>query len=212
MDLQTLEMKMEPVEAREKYIEYRDAVKERQDAELEQIARGYKALAQGQRLISLSDVIRRGGSVRRRGRWGGNPYVLPALACTRAHARECYVSIGTDGSIRFDMREYPSPNATRNVVRTRDGTLLVEEGDELRTTTRDFYAMVPVVPPALRPRTALSNYHILWEANWRIKKPAPPKDPALLRRIGGDLYAVVAVWDLTELERTVLAGRGERTE
>lgn len=24
---------------------------------------------------------------------------------------------------------------------------------------------------------------------------------------GGDLYAVVAVWDLTELERAVLAGR-----
>lgn len=45
---------------------------------------------------------------------------------------------------------------------------------------------------------------MLFEAEWR---PEPPKDPALLRHIGGDLYSVVAVWDLTELERAVLAGR-----
>src|SRR5438046_3023240 len=36
----------------------------------------------------------------------------------------------------------------------------------------------------------------------------PPEDPALLKHIGGDLYAVVAVWNLTELERAVLSGRG----
>lgn len=32
-------------------------------------------------------------------------------------------------------------------------------------------------------------------------------DPALLKHIGGDLYAVLATWDLTELERSVLGGR-----
>jgi hypothetical protein len=31
-------------------------------------------------------------------------------------------------------------------------------------------------------------------------------DPILLRPIGGDLYAVVAQWDLTEIERTIIAG------
>jgi hypothetical protein len=36
----------------------------------------------------------------------------------------------------------------------------------------------------------------------------PPEDPALLKHIGGDLYAVLAVWNLTELERAVLSGRG----
>ncbi|MGH3300400.1 MAG: hypothetical protein ACRDOK_01755 [Streptosporangiaceae bacterium] len=35
----------------------------------------------------------------------------------------------------------------------------------------------------------------------------PPRDPALLRWIRGDLWAVVAQWDLTELERAVLSSR-----
>jgi hypothetical protein len=35
----------------------------------------------------------------------------------------------------------------------------------------------------------------------------PARDPALLRHIRGDLWAVLAVWDLTELERAVLGQR-----
>lgn len=35
-----------------------------------------------------------------------------------------------------------------------------------------------------------------------------PKDPYLLRRIGkGDMWLVVAAWDLTEVERAALATR-----
>ena len=37
--------------------------------------------------------------------------------------------------------------------------------------------------------------------------PRPPGDPALLRHVGGDVYAVEAVWELTELEKLVLSGR-----
>lgn len=65
-------------------------------------------------------------------------------------------------------------------------------------------AVVPIVPPRLHPRAALSNYHILWDAIWT---PAPPKDPMLLRRLAGHLYAIVAIWDLTSLEQAVLRGR-----
>jgi hypothetical protein len=35
----------------------------------------------------------------------------------------------------------------------------------------------------------------------------PPRDPALLRHIRGDLWVVLAVWDLTDLERLVLSQR-----
>lgn len=35
----------------------------------------------------------------------------------------------------------------------------------------------------------------------------PPGDPALLKHMGGDLYAILAVWDLSPLERAVLAGK-----
>jgi hypothetical protein len=34
-----------------------------------------------------------------------------------------------------------------------------------------------------------------------------PRDPALIRRVAGDLWTVLSVWDLTELERAVLAQR-----
>jgi len=48
----------------------------------------------------------------------------------------------------------------------------------------------------------LDRFHILWEADWHLD---PPQDPALLRRLMGDLWVVLAVWDLTSLERAVLA-------
>ena len=50
----------------------------------------------------------------------------------------------------------------------------------------------------------LTGYHVLWEAEWQ---QVVPRDPFLLRHIGGDLYSVVAAWDLTDLERSVIAAR-----
>jgi hypothetical protein len=54
----------------------------------------------------------------------------------------------------------------------------------------------------------LAEYFIPWEveqwANRRISS-RPDRDPYLRKHIGGDLYAVVAEWDLTELERMVMA-------
>lgn len=70
-----------------------------------------------------------------------------------------------------------------------------------------YFAMVPPVPPRLRPQGALSRYAICWEVEeWseRSKTAPPPVDPALLRHLMGSLYAVIAVWDLTDIERLVL--------
>jgi len=64
---------------------------------------------------------------------------------------------------------------------------------------------VPLIPVHLRPKRGLANYHILWEAEWRR---LPPVDPLLIRRLGkGDLWVVVAAWDLTEVERAAIAAR-----
>jgi hypothetical protein len=64
-------------------------------------------------------------------------------------------------------------------------------------------AIVPTIPPRFRPTRPLKEFHILWEADWQ----AVPVDPILLRRITRTQYAVLAQWDLTEVERAVLAGR-----
>jgi hypothetical protein len=71
---------------------------------------------------------------------------------------------------------------------------------------RRAITVVPPVPPRHRPRRPRrARLHILWEVEqW---DPTPPRDPALLRHIRGDLWAVLATWDLTDIERHVLAQR-----
>src|SRR4029077_20974641 len=67
--------------------------------------------------------------------------------------------------------------------------------------------VVPPVPPRFRPRrpARLAGLHILWEVEqW---DPTPPRDPALLRPSRGALWSVLPTWDLTDLERHVLAQR-----
>jgi len=63
------------------------------------------------------------------------------------------------------------------------------------------------MPPEHRPSHHPRNYLMLWEAEWSVDQSVPPGDPALLSHIGGDLYEVLAEWDLTPLEQAVLAGR-----
>jgi len=175
--------------ARAKFVEYRDAVRRRHSHEDEAIMRGYRALAKGGRVISLTTTIRAGGV---------NSMGRPNLAVSRADAKLCWLRVTEAGAVTFSMDQWLRHNATRRYVLLPEGTL--PQGK----WTRDVRAIVPNVPPRFRPNGSLSNYHVLWEADWSL---VAPKDPALLRRIGGDLWAVLAVWDLTELERLVLMDR-----
>jgi hypothetical protein len=70
-------------------------------------------------------------------------------------------------------------------------------------------ATVPIIPPAHRPGDhSLNQYCILWEVEkWEAlpKPPRPPGDPMLLKPLAQTgLYAVMAHWDLTEIEKMVL--------
>jgi len=201
MNLATIEM--DRTQAREAFLEYRTAVKERHSDEDEAIMRGYRELARGRQLIRLSDTVLAGGLVERTWRpsWdrGRAPetVMLPAIAVMRADRPECWVS--RDGNDRFVF----TPDTWYRGRKDR----VVIGGFEPHQMFGQWRAMVPIVPPALRPKAALRNYHILWEANWAQANPPAPHDPALLRHIGGDLYAVLAVWDLTEVERAVLGMR-----
>lgn len=209
MNLATI--KMPRSKAREKFLEYRKSVRERHNAEEEQIMRGYRELANGRQLISLAETIRAGGLVERiEKRYDyeqkGQVLVtvrLPALACCRAHLGECWVA--TNVGISKSGEAVFSPDPYYRGLRDR---IAVSGFEGLVYSHGDYRAMVPLVPPALRPVHHLRNYYVLWEADWeKARPPHPPRDPALLKRIGGDLFAVLAVWDLSELERAVLAGR-----
>lgn len=70
-------------------------------------------------------------------------------------------------------------------------------------------ATVPIIPPEHRPTTgSLGEYSILWEVEkWEAlpKPPRPPGDPMLLKPLAQTgLYAVMAHWDLTDIEKMVL--------
>ena len=72
------------------------------------------------------------------------------------------------------------------------------------------FALVPMVPADVRPKGALSNFFVLWEVQaWasRAQVMQPDRDPYLLKHLAGDLYAVVAEWELTDLERAIMTGR-----
>lgn len=189
---------MDRTKARAAFLAYRDAVRARHSAEDAAIMRGYRTLAAGQQVLALSDAIAAGGL---------NDQGLPALAVARADHRWCRLrgqsrGFVFDGSDRWNVPHNAGPAA--GVFRFDHTVLGV---DWPPRTPRMVRAMVPIIPPGLRPVHALSGYHIIWEVDRWAQAPAPPGDPALLKRLGGDLYAVVAVWDLTDLERAVLAGR-----
>lgn len=192
---------MDRTTAREKFLEYRRSVRQRHNSEDAQIMRGYRALSQGKQVIDIVATIRKGGAQVKETRW--KPECLPNLAIMRADQPWCFVNVESNGAVQYHYKGHPRTGERRNIVRCPTGTLTIPEGAQASGWWQ-YKAMVPPVPPALRPADKLGNYHILWEAEWRRE---PPKDPALLKHIGGDLYVVLAVWDLTELERCVLGGR-----
>jgi len=176
-------------EARRKFLEYRRAVRERHNEEDDLIMRGYRQLSLGRMVIDAHQAIREAGVDHRN---------YPKLAICRADAKMCWYERPSWAAPRFAMHANTSRHETRRYI-----TLPIESLPALPNNTYQIRAIVPTIPPALRPKGALSNYHILWEADWE----RAPVDPILLRHIGGPIYVVLAQWDLTELERSVLSAR-----
>jgi hypothetical protein len=201
--LEQATISMDVKAARVKVAEYVRAVRERHNAEDLAILRGYRALAKGHQVIDLPNVIRRGGVFEETG--------LPRLAVATSSHEFVHVTRDRAGGVTFQPEQWINARRRKNVFRCPDGTLPDAEyprpsfgwglwGGSQR-------AMVPHVPPALRPIHSLDGYATLFEVEEWAPDPTAPADPALLKHIGGDLYAVLAVWDLSELERSVLNGR-----
>jgi len=160
----------------------------------QEVSRAYHAIAQGKLVIKALDSVKAAGL---------NEADLPKLALVRADAQYCWLDANPDGRCTFAMDE-------RAVWSWRDKAyarmrINFVAGSFAFTKHHRAKAIVPQVPLPLRPKRALQNYHILFEAEWT---PVPPKDPLLLRRVGkADLWVVCAAWDLTEVEQAALAAR-----
>lgn len=199
--------------ARKAFLEYRQAIRDDRHDQLakedEQIMRAYREAAKGVSLIRLTDTLRAGGTTTIEGRHRWQRTILqrevPRLAVARADVAKVWTDgIDRDGGCELRFKpERLMTNETRARFQIATGTFPEDEARQNWGLT--LLAMAPTIPPAIRPRHHLRNYHLLWEAEWSVE-PTPPTDPALLKHLGGDLYAVLGVWDLTDLERAVLAG------
>lgn len=159
-----------------------------------EIMSAYQKLAQGKLIIKALESIATAGL----GEDG-----LPKLAIARADAKLCHLTMRGDGGAVMDSGQR-TPAPRRGAVSTvrfdfPSGTF------PAATRWRNAESVVPHPPLHLRPKRALQNYTILFEAEWRR---AVPVDPFLLRRLGkGDLWLCLAMWDLTPVEQAALAAR-----
>ena len=198
MNLTTLEMPVE--EAKARLTEYEQMIATERTAEDDAIAAGYRAAARGLPVIMLTEVFNAGG-------WFPNG--LPRLAIARADAKEVRVEVRGHNTREIvftddDAGDNRGALVGRNTVRVNGLTPPTTIDRQWRGRT-----IVPLIPPRHRPRLRrLRGFHVLWEVErWT---PAPSKDPALVRHIRGDLWSVVATWDLTDLEMAVLSQRSPR--
>lgn len=196
--METIRVEIPRTEARHLYREYRKH-QHYSTPEDHEIRRAYQLLAQGRLIIKAVESVKAAGV---------NEQGLPNLALCRADARACRWRQhwgGNAGTMFYE--DDPSRTTRWNNPTAADKALVFRDWPVIRPThgRTEWLALVPPVPLHLRPKRGLANYHILWEAEW---ERIPPRDPYLLRRIGkSDLWLVVAMWDLTEVERGVLATR-----
>jgi hypothetical protein len=203
MDAQ--ELKVDRKEALALYRKYKEHAAYSKPIDWE-IQRTYQLLAQGKVVIKAIESVKLGGL---------NEKGLPKLALGPATAAACHIRRQLNGA----MVMAPDDNFWRSreegrrlrfaeetfVFPVESFATYVTDGKRYRRNDSQHRAMTPIVPIHLRPQRGMENYHILWEAEW---ERVVPKDPYLLRRIGkGDLWLVVAHWDLTEVERAALATR-----
>jgi hypothetical protein len=177
--------------ARELYREYKahSSYGEKIDREIQ---RAYQLIAQGRMVIKALESIRVAGL---------NEQGLPKLAIANATATQVHLQRWANGSAVMASKRYERRSTHRIVFQTGAFNFPPPAPNSWYS---DIHAALPIIPIKHRPKEALANYHVLWEAEWR---PIPPVDPMLLRRIGGDMWLVVAAWDLTEVERAAMATR-----
>lgn len=171
----------------------------------QEIQRAYQLLSKGRLVIKAIESVKAAGL-----KTEGIDAGFPKLALVRADAPSCKVSHSHDGSgymyagdVEPRSRSWRAGGGlmnSRNCFTFPKGTFKTEREYRWRGE-----AVVPLVPLHLRPKRGFASYHVLFEAEW---SKIAPVDPFLLRRIGkADLWLVVAMWELSEVERAVLSTR-----
>lgn len=193
---------MDKAQAEKKLLAYRTQLKKRANAEYELAVKAYEIVAKGQAILNIVDAFQQTGL---------GEDLRPKLAIARADRPEVKVTVrASERRLVF--------STTEKSEWSYSGDLLIrvpfQYAPEQREVWRSGFALVPMIPADVRPAAGQDkDYFILWEvekwADRSLTSPAP-RDPYLLKHIAGELYAVVAEWDLTELEQAIMSGRNRR--
>lgn len=175
--------------AKAKLAEYRAdtaALYKEEDTKLRTL---YKSVLKGAKVIDICEAFKTAGL---------NIFGQPKLAIARADSKDVWFrnegypfwcpsfSVRSDFDHRYSRHYTPLPKG------------IFGKG----VTDRTIHSLVPHMPPSVRPKFKLENYHILFEVEkWDVY----PVDPFLLRRIEGHLYVIEAEWELTPLEASLLS-------
>lgn len=161
------------------------------DTEYRQVLVALQVLAKGTPLLNVPRNFNRKVSLDAKGR--------PNLAIARADKLQVRVQLW-HGHFDFQTDYRPRMGSPGRDTLVRVQSPKARYGSE-------GYALVPLVPPDVRlGRDRMAHHFILWEVeHWADSEQSvePDRDPLLLRRVTSQLYAVIAQWDLTELEREV---------
>ena len=199
MNAPTLTMPKEEAKARLK--QYRASRHHAADAEYQRIAMAYEQLAEGTPLLQLSEAFKL-APIDAKGR--------PRLAISRGDRKQVQVTRNR-GVLNFDsaFNQWTNAHAIINRHVRVPFTSPLERIPE-------GYALTPIIPPDAREKAKglkPQDVFVLWEVEqWADSeiRATPDRDPFLLKRLDDDLYAVLAEWDLTDVERAILAGRTTR--
>jgi len=180
------------------------------EKEDEQLYHSFRAMARGERILNINSVIPKAG-LQRANR-------LPAIAIARPKWKIARISTQHDRLV-FSEDRWLSWQYNRGAFREEHFSIPLQLlGDAASELTNAVWrknnnfpelstatALVPAVPAHLRPDDIdKGDYAILWDPEWKHEAPG---DPFLLRHVHESIFTVVAQWDLTPLEKSILEGR-----
>lgn len=197
-----VKIEMGEKEAEEAYKQYLEVVKTRKEKYLKDLKTVYYNLKQGKTVIDIFEAMKKADT---------NKEGDPRLAICRADAKEVYFEKQSVGSGSFSHEDFGSWNkgSYRYDIQLPSNTFSdwkFKEGSDWEINRKRIKTKVPIIPAHLLPKGKLENYYILWETKEWETLPER-KDPFLLKRISNNLFVVLAEWDVTKLEQSIIRGR-----
>lgn len=197
MNVSTIVVPQDQAEAKyEKYRKLPATQKTESDHVLQKV---WKAAKAGSPIIDVATAFKETGL---------NELGQPKLAIARASWPTVYAYPGRGFSatsgywVRGGFAFSCEPRWFTGDAYVRDYALPSGTFAEDLLTKKNLVSKVPHMPPDVRPKNNFNLYHILFEVDkWDEHYPV---DPYLLRRVAGDLFVVLAEWELTKLEASIL--------